>query len=203
MKKALNQEVSLNQEIEIRAILNDKQRNILEKKLSNIGVELKERVNIFDVYLCPVRVQSFQEIEMQKVGSFSLRIRKQIANEQTQVTVNTKIITSEGDHNSWEEHEIKISSFDEAVAIFQAIGFKIFFTLEKERVTYQVADMTVCLEDIADFGPVIEVEVMANKSKSQQAKQKIKAFLKNIGINDEQIVTKSVTNILMQERAKF
>jgi predicted adenylyl cyclase CyaB len=206
MKEAMNrsnQEANRNQEIEIRALLNDEQRGVLEAELSDRGAELEERMYIVDMYLCPVAVQSFQEIEMQKVGSFSLRIRKQTANGQTQVEVNTKIITNEGDHNSWEEHETEASSFDEAVAIFQAIGFKSFFTLEKERVTYQVDDMTVCLEDIVDFGPVIEVEVMANKSKSQQAKQRIRAFLTDIGVTDEQIVAKSVTNMLMRERAQF
>lgn len=206
MKKSINrsnQEANRNQEIEIRALLNNEQRSTLEMELLNKGAKFEERMHIVDMYLCPVAVQSFQEIEMQKVGSFSLRIRKQTANGQTQVEVNTKIITNEGDHNSWEEHEIKVSSFDEAVAIFQAIGFKSFFTLEKERVTYQVDDMKVCLEDIVDFGPVIEVEVIANKSKNQQAKQRIRAFLRDIGVTNEQIVAKSVTNILMGERAQF
>lgn len=206
MKEAMNrsnQEDDQNQEVEIRALLTDEQRNNLESVLSERGAELEEKMYIVDMYLCPMSVLSFQDIEMHKVGSFSLRIREQTSNGKTKIEVNTKMITSEGDHNAWEEHEVAVSSFEEAVAIFQTIGFKTYFTLEKDRATYKLENMNICLEDIVDFGPVIEVEVMSSKSKSQQAKQQIRAFLGSISVSDEQIVAKSVTNMLMRERAKF
>ena len=48
-----------------------------------------------------------------------------------EVSINTKIITTEGDHNAWQEYEIDVSSFDAALAIFRAIGFKPFLLWKK------------------------------------------------------------------------
>jgi len=192
-----------NQEIEIRALLNPKQRSAMEASLTNKGANYLGSKHIIDMYLCPVGVKSFQEIEMHEVGSFSLRIREQSSEGKTKVEVNTKMITNEGDHNAWEEHEVSVSSFAEVVAIFHTIGFKSYFTLEKERNMYQLDNMTVCLEDIVDFGPVVEVEVIASQSESQQAKQQISQFLTSIGVTQDQFVAKSVTNMLMQEKTKF
>lgn len=197
-----NNEEKNTQEVEIRALLDAAQKSKLEHLLSERDAQIGEKMHIIDKYLCQNSVDSFEKIEMNQVGSFSLRIRKQTIGSQTSMEVNTKTITSEDDHNAWEEHEVSVSSFEETVAIFQTIGFKPFFTLEKERATYHLADMTVCLEDIVDFGPVIEVEIMAQKSQSDQTKQQIKNFLAGIGVSEEKIVAKSVTNMLMRERVK-
>jgi len=63
--------------------------------------------------------------------------------------------------------------------------------------------MTICLEDIVGFDSIIEVEVITDKLGSQRAKEKIRAFLNEIGIDNNQLVPKSITNLLMRQRAKF
>lgn len=190
-------------EVEIRALLNDKQKNEFEIKLTNEGAKFKNKTHIIDIYFCPTEVRSFKEIEMQKIGSFSLRIRRETTNGKTKISINTKTITRDGDHNSWEEHEVEVSSFDETIAIFKKIGFKVFFTLEKYRSIYQLNDMTICLEDIIGLGPSIEVEIMIDKPNSLDAKQRIKDFLKNLGVADKQFTKKSITNMLMRDYAQF
>jgi len=70
------------QEIEIRAILHGKQRTVLETELTEIGAKFEGKVQITDTYLCPSSINFFEEIEMNRVGSYSLRIRRQLTNKQ-------------------------------------------------------------------------------------------------------------------------
>lgn len=156
-----------------------------------------------DAYFCPTTVKEFKEVEMDTVGSYSLRLREEKNAGVTKVNLNTKIITSYGDHNAWEEHETDVASYDESAAILKAIGFKTFFTLEKERYTYAHDEILVCLEKVKDFQSIIEVEIITTEDKKNDAKEKLLAFLASYGIGAESIVTKSVTNLLMKEKAVF
>ena len=92
------------QEVEKRALLKESEYLEISKKLEGLGAELTKKVNIKDIYFCPVNVASFAEIEMDSIGSYSLRLREQKNGNDEEVTLNVKVITQEGDHNSWAEH---------------------------------------------------------------------------------------------------
>jgi predicted adenylyl cyclase CyaB len=194
---------SQNMEVEVRALIkSEKGLNLVEKVEQLGGSQLKEEI-ITDVYYCPNSVTSFKEIEMDAVGSYSLRLRKAVKNAVTTVEMNTKRIVSFGDHNSWEEHEVVLDSFDEGRSILNTMGFKAYFEFTKHRKSYKFGDLTVCLEDIENFGTAIEVEGITDKAGAETMKTKIFSFLESIGVNKDEIVPKSVTNILMKEWAKF
>lgn len=191
------------QEVEVRARISPKQKNALARALKERRAVFAGNEQFIDCYLCPSAVKSFSEIAMDKVGSYSLRIRKKVVNQHTVVEINTKTITTHGDHSAWEEHEIQVDSFEEALAIFEAVGFKIFFRLKKQRASYALNQMSVLIEDVADFGSVIEVEVLTTAAEAEKVKESIRAFLHEIGITKEQIAPKSITSILMREKAFF
>ena len=65
------------QEVEKRALLKESEYIEISKKLEELGAELTKQVNIKDIYFCPVNVVSFAEIEMDSIGSYSLRLREQ------------------------------------------------------------------------------------------------------------------------------
>jgi predicted adenylyl cyclase CyaB len=191
-----------NIEVEIRAILQKGQEEELIKKLGDPNSE--ER--IIDVYFCKKEAKSFKDIEMDEVGSYSLRLRKTEKNDsKIKIQMNTKIITHKGDHNSWEEHEIEVNSLEESIAILESIGFKSYFKLDKIRKSYSIKEynMTFNIEIIKDFGTIIEVEIITNEEKSENSKVQIKNYLKTLGILENQIVPKSITNILMHKMSKF
>ncbi|MBM3208701.1 CYTH domain-containing protein [Candidatus Shapirobacteria bacterium] len=190
-------------EVEIRALLKARQKRELTHLLEARGATLEKTEHLKDAYFCPINIKSFPEIEMNTVGSFSLRLRQKVENGKTRIEINTKMITQYGDHNAWEEHEIAVDSFDEAKAILQTMSFKPYFTLEKDRSTYSVEGMALVFEDIVDFGPILEAEIITPKDKIEEAKTRIKDFLRELGISSQQIVPKSVTNMLMREEAQF
>ena len=151
-------------------------------------------------------MNSFKDIEMNEVGSYSLRLRKTGKKDsQIKIEMNTKVITHKGDHNSWEEHEIKVNSIEESFKILESIGFKSYFKVDKIRKIYLIKDFDLVLnvESIKDFGTIIEAEIITNEGNSENTKVKIRNYLQTLGIFEDQIVPKSITNILMHKLSKF
>lgn len=190
-----------NQEIEIRALCNHRDRTSIRDKILAMGGVSKGVSSIHDVYYCDKSCKKVEDAEMNKVGSYSVRIRKEVKEGVTTISYNKKTITTEGDHNSWREEEEPRDDFEEAKQEMIDSGYKFFFELDKDREKFVLEDMEICLEDIKDFGLGIEVEVMSTQEASERIKEKIKAFLKSLGIKDEDIVPKSITNIIMHQRA--
>ena len=196
----MQQEKSKNIEVEIRAHLD----NIAEFKeiLDRMGAQQASSLYICDVYFCVETATRVEDVEMDEVGSYSIRLRKSKKDgENEHITINTKTIINHGDHNAWEEHEIKVNDFSEAAKILNTTEFKPFFMLEKTRFTYRLDDMEICVEDITDFGGAVEIEIMISRGQEDNAKRKIRAFLMRCGVSEKKIVPKSITNIIMKERA--
>lgn len=189
------------QEIEIRALIKGGSKNSIREKIIKSGAISKGIRSIHDVYYCDKSCQKVEDAEMNKVGSYSVRIRKEIKDGVTSISYNKKTITTEGDHNSWKEEEEPREDFENAKQEMLDSGYKFFFDLDKDREKFVLDDMEICLEDIKDFGLGIEVEVMATQEESEEVKQKIKTFLKSIDVQEEDIVPKSITNIIMHQRA--
>lgn len=191
-------------EVEYRALI---KIETFEKLLNNGKREFTESFRgplvIHDAYFCQQHVKDFNEVEMNEIGSYSLRLRREIKNDTTTVTLNTKTIKKEGDHNAWLENEVDVSSYDECKKILETIGFKIFFELKKKRFSFQDGEINICLEDIDDFQPAIEVEILTSFSGTEEAKKKLLDYLTSNNIGQEAIVKKSITNILMRKKASF
>lgn len=189
-----------NIEVELRALVNDPK--YFQEKLKQKGAEHKNSSYLKDVYFCDKKATSVADVEMDKVGSYSLRLRIARKGDTETISLNTKTITTEGDHNAWEEHEVKIDNFREAALILSTTEFKPFFELEKHRHTYLLNDMEILVEEITDFGGAIEVEIMCMPGEEEGSKAKIKNLLTNeLGLSEAEIVPKSVTNIIMKQRA--
>lgn len=192
------------QEVEIRVIISNSQKTGLLKKLKSLSAKFVENEELEDFYYCPVKVKTFKAIEMDKIGSYSLRLRKIFKNGKIQNTeLNTKVITNQGDHNSWQENEIKVDSFEDATEILKAIGFKVYFKFKKARSTYKYKNLSILIEDIRNFKPILELEKITTVDKAEEAKKELYDVLKDLGISSYDVVPKSVTNILMKKWAKF
>ena len=172
-------------------------------KLIEQGAKLDGEISVKDIYFCKNSVKSFKEIEMDEVGSYSLRIREEKRGSKTEISMNVKVITNYGDHHSWAEHEIKISSLEDTKAILKVMGFKPFCKIEKSRKKFKLGNKNIFLEDIVGFGLGIEIEILTTQEETEKAKKEIDDTLHILGIDKSQIVPKSITNIIMGEKAKF
>jgi len=191
-------------EIEYRALLTQAVfHELMSKGQKECDMDLSCPLIIHDIYFCPNFVKKFSEVEMDKVGSYSLRLREESIKGQLIISLNSKIIQNTGDHNAWLEHEISVSSYEECRNILQAIGFKVFFEMTKKRYSFRDDEINVCLEDIESFHPAIEIEILTSSDKAEKAKKQLLDFFKKNHIEKNMIVKKSITNMLMREKAFF
>lgn len=191
---------SKNIEVEIRALVND--MPALQAKLIAEGGKYHGEYYLHDIYFCQKRCTRLEEVEMNEVGSYGLRLRKSKDYDgKKETSLNSKTITKKGDHNAWEEHEVTVSDFAETAKILMLTEFKPFFELEKTRHHYSLDGLDIFVEDIKDFGYCVEVEKMTTSGKEDEAKNQILTLLNKLGIDKDNIVPKSITNLIMKERA--
>lgn len=189
-----------NKEVEIRAWLDDV--NVFKNTLKKLRAKFIRSINIHDIYFCNKALNKIEDVEMNKIGSYGLRLRQtKEKNKKEKISINTKTITKHKDHNAWEEHEVEINNFSEMVEILETTEFKPFFELQKTRYIYKLDNMEICIEDIKNFGKTLEIEIMCKPGEEKKAKEKIKKFLDSCKIDKNKIVPKSITNIIMKERA--
>jgi predicted adenylyl cyclase CyaB len=188
-----------NIEVELRALLED--GRAFEEKLKAQGAEFRATSHLTDIYFCDRVATTFEDIAMHDVGSYSLRLRRALEGANETITLNTKTITTTGDHQAWEEHEVTVNDYSETAHLLQATEFKPFFKFEKTRRTYAYQDMEIAVEDIVDFGTAVEVEIIALPGEEAASKQKIREFLLSVDIAEEAILPKSVTSMIMHKLA--
>lgn len=193
----------MTQEVEKRALLKQSEYDSILKELKKLNAKFVKQVKVNDVYFCLKGVKSFSEVEMDDIGSFSLRLREQAEGRDRKVTLNVKVITQEKDHNSWEEHETELESAEEVENILGSIGFKPFCTIRKARKMYKLSGISIILENIEGFGLGVEAEVITSREKGERAKVEIDAIFRKLGISDAQVVPKSITNLIMKINSKF
>lgn len=187
------------QEVELRALLDKNTFDSIKVRLLKLGAEVCGSERLVDTYFCPKEIESFDALEMDEIGAYSLRLRRSPNN----VDLNIKVITQQGDHNSWEEHEVIVDSYEEAHKILEFIGFKNFITITKNRFKYKIGVVNIFLEDIKNFGFAIEAEIVTTRDKGDVAKKTIRELFNKLSIPSEKIVQKSITNLIMREKAKL
>lgn len=189
------------QEVELRALLTDLQP--IKGKLLALGAESRGSTKIHDVYFCPKEATSFADVEMDEVGSYSLRLRLEENADGKRPLLNSKTITTKGDHHAWEEHNVRVGDFTEARRLLEATAFKAFCEIVKTREEFTLKGVAINLEDIEGFGGAVEAEKMVTRGQETQAKKELKGVLSSLGIDESRLVEKSVTNVIMHQRASF
>jgi predicted adenylyl cyclase CyaB len=190
-------------EVEARAVVSRTGKAHLVERISALGAELILEEKIEDFHFCPSHITSFEEIEMKKVGSYGLRVRRVTSQNSSKANINIKTLTLEDDHSSWQEVETEISSIEAMWQILETIGFKVFFSITKERTTFSLDDFTIVIDDIDDFGLAVEAELLISEDKVAESKLRTKELLRKLGITDEAFIAKSVPNILMKTKSVF
>jgi len=185
-------------EIEKRAFV--KNLKELKDNLIKIGAKKAKSLHIIDYYLCENKHTDFKTVGMHKVGSYSLRVRKNIHPNSIDWEFNCKILDKEGDHNVFHEIESQVNDGESTIKILKAIGFQIFCILDKKREIYTLGNITCNIEDIKNFKPAIELEIIDNKNISENKKM-LDNLLNQLKIKKEDLIEKSITNLYMKEFA--
>ena len=185
-------------EIEIRAYI-DSFENI-QDKLKKMNIKKDSEVFIADKWFCHYSCTCFEDTRMSEPGSYGLRLREEKNANHVKYELNCKVIKDKEDHNAFYEYETEISDIVQTKKILQSIGFSNFCTIKKQRTSYKVDNIIINLEDIENFEPVIELEVISDRDVLKH-KQQMLDLLKKLGIKKDQIIEKSITYDYMKRFA--
>jgi len=181
-------------EIEIRAFIENIEK--FRKKLDSIESKFIKKVHIIDNWFCEKSKNNFDEVKQDKVGSYGLRIRQ--IDDKTEL--NCKVLKNEEDHNIFHEFETKVNDFDQTKKILESIGFKVFCVLDKKRYIYKFENCLINIEDIKNFEPTIELEIIADENEEEYKKYLID-LMEKLDIKEKQIIDKSITYLFMKKFA--
>lgn len=186
-----------NVEVEVRAIIDEARAQRIETELSDKFA--KKLSTIIDVYFCHANVKDFSDIEMNEVGSYSLRLRRSRGAVGQVDSINTKTIRNFGDHGAWYENEARISDAEEVFSILATIGQKPYIRIKKERTSFDCGEISFEIERIEEFGVAVECEMVVADGEESKAKKKVTQFLVELGLKEEEFVSKSVSNMIMRK----
>lgn len=179
-------------EIEVKAKLKDK--TAVMGKLAALGCEFSE-VRTQDDVVWVEKMGSLEDFLSNKVF---LRIRIQNG-EKVIMTAKSPKAKQGNESLVKREHEIVVSSADEARNILSMLGLREAVRVVKKRQSAKHEGYEICIDEIEDLGFFIELEKIAEEKDAAQIQKEMSAFLATLGILPEDQVKKGY-DILMLER---
>ena len=178
-------------EIEVKAKLRDK--NLVVEKLSARGCKFSDAKTQDDM----VWVERFGSLEDFLSNEVFLRIRVENGDRVIMTAKSPK--GKSGDESLVRrEHEVVVSSADEARNILSLMGLREAVRVVKKRRTAHYDGYEICMDEIEGLGSFVELEKMADEKDAFQIQGRMMEFLKTLGINPEDQVKKGY-DILMLE----
>lgn len=183
-------------EIEIRAFIKDIEE--FKERVERLGASDESHKHIIDYWFCDRKSCKFEEVRQHEPGSYGLRIRKEKVGDSEVSELNCKVLEALGDHNAFHEYETKIENFEQTKKLLEAIGFNVFCIVDKKRTSYSYKNCTINIEDIRDYKPAIELEIISNEN-IEENKAFMRDLLDKLEIKEEDKIEKSITYLYMKE----
>jgi len=181
-------------EIEVKAKLKDKAA-VLEK-LSALGCTFSDSdIKTQDDMVWAEKTGSLEDFLSNEVF---LRIRIQNGQHGEKVILTAKSPKAkQGDESLVKrEHEVVVSSADEARNILSMLGLREAVRVIKKRRTTKYDGYEICMDDVEGLGSFIELEKMADEKDAAHIQKGMLEFLMALGISPEDQVKKGY-DILM------
>ena len=86
--------------------------------------------------------------------------------------------------------EIEIPVEENITAILEKLGFTKWRSVKKERKTYKLNDLTICLDDVQGLGSFMEIE-----TGDYENKNKIFKLFQKLGVDKKDFITKSYAEL--------
>jgi len=94
------------------------------------------------------------------------------------------------------EIELKVSDFQSAKELLEALGYTEVLTIKKRRKVYRRGDAILCFDEVEGLNTFIEVEVLEKDLK--KAEEKIGEILRELGLSNEPVITESYLELLLK-----
>jgi adenylate cyclase class 2 len=180
-------------EIEVKAKLKDS--GAVFEKLSALGCQFSDVKTQDDM----VWVSKTGSLEDFLSNSVFLRIR--IQNGEKVILTAKSPKAKSGDASLVKrEHEVVVSSADEARNILSMLGLQEAVRVVKKRQTANYDGYEICMDDVENLGSFIELEKMAEEKDASQIQKQMIEFLLTLGILPEDQVKKGYDILMLESK---
>lgn len=114
---------------------------------------------------------------------------------QSRLTYKGPLVGSSG--KTREEVETNIADGEDVRTILDRLGFEPVATVRKVRARYDLDGYTVTLDDVADLGEFVEVEIEAREAEIEQARKGTFEVLERLGLDPEKSIRDSYLELLL------
>jgi adenylate cyclase class 2 len=165
----------------------------VREQLKTLGADRQQRVRQTDTYYdAPHR--DFAETD----EAIRIRSERDLANGGVTVKLTYKGPLVEAESKTRKEYETVVESRDAVKGILDGLGFTPAFTVTKERIFYELEGYSVMLDDVADLGSFVEVEIEAETI--EPAREGAISLLRDLGLDPAQQLRTSYLGLLMDTR---
>ena len=171
-------------EVEIRTIVG---KEIFEKLRSIGAKKISETFQTDRYWACP---EMFKKLGY----TFLLRIRT----DKNGHTLSYKGAKLKID-GVWEEYELNIDRVTEAEKMLTDMGFENFINLKKKRITFNLKNFHIEIDEFENFGTVLELETKCDSEMAAKAKTEMKKFLISIGVKEKDIREKGSLALILEK----
>jgi adenylate cyclase class IV len=183
-------------EVEVKALLSDRDAMLLSRDLDYCFVEKQSQLNhyfkadakaiymfadVFPAFYC-----QYKERADYAVPSVRTREIKNILGSSTCLIFKTTIGDGSSENGSIriEHEEIVNRSITDLDSILESCGMVVRSKWSRDRCTYKKDDFTVCLDKNAGYGWIIEIEKIVEKDQVVSAKYEVSSFLNGLGLQE-------------------
>ena len=170
-------------EIEVKAKLIDKEK-VLEC-IKNSGAEFLGKKHQKDIVFWPNHIRKIEE-GVNLLGINYLRIRNQESENGKKIIFTLKQPTTNQSDCKEYEIEIKEADIDNLESIILNLGFYEFCITEKNRETYKLGEIEICVDDVVGLGKYIELEKFGKVEETEKIQDELSEVLKSWGVKKEQ-----------------
>ena len=186
-----NANIYMKNEIEVKARITE--TDALIHALTNLGCTFGEPVSQDDT----VYAEKIGTLEEFLSNDVFLRIRIQ---DDGKIILTAKSPTKKfAEHLVKIEHEVEVSSAEEARAILEMMRYRPMVRVQKSRQKAHLHNYEICIDEIEGLGSFIELEVIGERDEAPRIQNEMWEFLQSLGVSSESQVKKGY-DILMIEK---
>ena len=180
-------------EIELKATLNVEQAAVLPARLTALGFTAQQPVEETDLYWNGVDRDFCKTDEALRLR----RARNADGTESAFLTYKGTLLDAET--SSRQEHELRVDSADCAERLLRALGYQPTRPLRKLRRSYFRGTICACLDEIAELGTFLELEILLPDITPDDASAvaQLFALLDRLGVSRSALTQKSYLDQLL------
>ena len=96
-----------------------------------------------------------------------------------------------------EEIEVHVGNGDAAAEILKRLGFRVLAEIRKRREIFELGDCQISLDDVEGLGEFLEVELKSENV--SDAKSRILALLRELGISDDAVEKRPYIQLYLEK----